>query len=422
MMTNCMDKSGNSIYFKLCCYIIYFLVIICGITPLNIDKYIVLMIITIIISFLKYYELKKITYLLLPLSTLIHGYVVLFALLLLIIKSKSLNKYQLIPTIVILTIESIHFLFLGKFSLISDFVLYCSYITMFFYLLFDNKTKCNFENLSLFCYSCTIILFIVVYNMISTFGVMETMSGIHRDGSIMGSDDGENVIGAALNANSVGYFSLIVITLLFVGNRKLKMPLYLYILSYIIAIVAGIISFSRTWIILVVLSLIMFIMCSNKNISRKIILVIVIGVLLFSMSSINIIQNAYDVFGDRLNGDDIETLGNRTGISDKYIEYMNENKDTWVWGRGSIQSKYINNATIHNAIIQIVFSYGAIGFLTYLVSFVLFFKRARGRQTPKVQYIPFIACFIEIQTLQFLSPPFMMFPILISMQALSSVD
>ena len=419
MKTILFRRNNNSIYFNICILLILFFVIINGITSYSINKYFILTVITFFISLLKYDDLKKITYFLLPLTTIIHGYIILILLFLLLLKTKSLNKYQLIPSILLLSIETIHFFIFGNFIDFTDYMYYSSCIMIFFYLLFDNQND-NFKNISLFCYGSTIILFVVLFNMIATYGIAEVLTGIHRDGSTMGvNDDGNSVINVALNANSVGYLSIAIITLLFIGNKILRMPTYMYITMYIIAISAGIISFSRAWMIIMFFSLIIFILWNNV-ISKKILLIISLLILSIPFFSLEVIQNIYDTFYSRFISEDIVTGGNRVNISTKYIEYMNINIDSWIWGRGTINSKNINNVTIHNGTLQILFSYGIIGILIYLFSFLIYFNKNNLKNISKIQYIPFIACFMEIQTLQFLSPPFLMFPILVSLQAIKS--
>ena len=412
-------RNTNSIYFKLCFILVSLFVIINGISPYNINKYFVLFVITIFISLLNCNELKKITYYILPLVTILHGYIILMILLLLIVKSKSLNKYQILPTILLLTIETIHFLTHGDLSSFSNFIYYSSCIALFFYILFDNKND-SIENISLFCYGTSLILFIVSYNMITTFGISDVLNGMHRDGSIMGSNEGENIIRVALNANSVGYLSIAVITLLFIGKEDLKIPSLIYVLLFAICIFAGIISFSRAWMIMILFSLIAYIFLKKDLISKKIFLIISVSLLALLVSSTEIIQIIYDSFYNRFIADDIETVGNRTSISNNYIEYLNNNKDAWIWGRGTIGSQSISNITVHNGTLQVIISYGIIGIFVYLLSFIMYFKKYNLNKVSKILYIPFIVCFIEIQTLQFLSPPFLMFPILVSLMALKT--
>ena len=402
--------------------IIIFLVTCVTVFHYNFNHYLVLLLISSFVSFLKYDNLKKITFFILPLITTIHGYIILVLLILLLIKSNAINKYQLIPPLVLTMIELFHFILNGTITDIMDFIFYISCIFMFFFLLFDNKKQYEISNdyIKLFCYSLSIVLFIVTYNMLTTYGITETFSGIHRDGSTMGnSEDGKNIIGVALNANSIGYFSLAAITLLFLGNKKLNMPYYVYLLCYIISIIAGIISFSRAWMILTTMSFILFILFNNFNLKKKIIFMLVIACISVVIINTNygLFQNIFDVFYSRFTNSDITTAGNRTNISTKFLNFLSENTEAWIWGNGLINSKYINEVSIHNGTLQILISYGIIGLFVFFFSGIMFFYKLSSKRITKIQYIPFIACFLMLQSLQFLSPYFLMFPILVSMIA-----
>jgi hypothetical protein len=249
--------------------------------------------------------------------------------------------------------------------------------------------------------------------MINTFGVVGAFSGMFRDGCVIGESSEKGAVGVSLNANSVAYYSLTLFSILLYQPSKLKYSKVVLCVGVMIAIIAGIISFSRSWIILVTFFVLaLFLLTSHKRSLFAAIIAAIIIAPTFSFFS-----NVASVYSDRFTSDDMETVGNRKHITMKLFDYMEENPDTYLWGSGVLTYSENTKQTVtpHNATQQIFVCTGIIGLLAFFVPLFLFCKRYYTKERGFLPFLPFLICFLDIQTIQFLSPHFLMLPIIASL-------
>ena len=376
----------------------------------SLNQYILMCICCISLLCTTYKECKYLLFFLLPLSCALQAFTISIGVLILYLKSPKKSFGNLAPFILLISLELIHLLNATNVTIV-DFLYYSTYLFTFFYLLSDGDTTSSPRFCTkMFCYGLMVSLFAVIYGMIDTYGIVGAFSGLYRDGSVIGKSSNENAVGVSLNANSVAYYSLALISIILCNQSKLKISRFLITAGIIISMLAGIISFSRTWIILLSLFiLIVFFLTSQK----KAFLIAFLAALIIipSFSGYSDITNGYS---QRFQSEDIQTAGNRQGITRFLFNYLNDNPSAYIWGVGVLTyEEYTQQAVSpHNATQQILVCTGLLGLLIFTITIYKYGRKNFLRNRDWISLLPFFICLLEIQTIQFLSPHFLLFPII----------
>lgn len=357
-----------------------------------------------------YKECKYLLFFLLPLSCALQAFTISIGVIILYLKSPKKSFGYLGSFVLLFLIELFHVLDVPSVTNV-DFIYYVTFLFTFLYLLSDGDTISSPRFCTkMFCYGLMIALFAVIFGMIKTYGIAGAFSGLYRDGTVIGSASDVNAVGVSLNANSVAYYSLALISIILCNPSRLQMSRLFIIVGVIISILAGIISFSRTWIILLSLFLLaIFTLTSQKKALLLAFLAALIVVPTFSVYS-----DITDAYSQRFQSEDLQTAGNRQGITIQLFEYLNNNPTAYIWGAGVLT--YGDNTQLkvspHNATQQILVCTGLLGLFTFVIIIYKFLRKNFFKERNWISVLPFIICFLEIQTIQFLSPHFLLFPIL----------
>lgn len=379
-------------------------------------------VIAVLLIILPYPHLIYLLFFILPLTCGIPGYVMLLSIIILLLKSKHKTALQIIPVLVISLVEIFHASFYDFNADLKGILSYLSFTAVFFFLLFDqNKTIDRRICIKYFCLGAVFTLMIIYADLILKNGFTEIITGNLRSGFAMGIDDVEEMKNhLALNANSIAYYSIVSLGCLLLGRKKLQLSLPLYLLLTCAAIAAGVLSFSRTWLLLIAIISILFIITnklSNKFITMATIAIIVS---LAIMSDSAFFSPITENITNRIENDNIATAGGRVTIFKEYNRFWSSDIKYMLFGTGAVYYKEVarQSASMHNGIQQIYVCYGVCGIILYITVIFIFIRKYRQKGLPLLYYLPIIACFLFDQSIQFLNPYYLMLPFIPAAYAL----
>ena len=190
------------------------------------------------------------------------------------------------------------------------------------------------------------------------------------------------------------------------------MGIGLYVVLMVIAIASGLLSFSRTWMLVVAVIMLWYLIFEKQR--NKLFMVVLMFLALFVVISQGWIEQILLTFTDRFELQNMETAGGRTELFHIYNEFWLSDISYVFFGTGTTFYKIIANMplSIHNSIQQIYVCQGLFGLLIYILVAIYFSRNYSSPYKDYVSYIPLIAVFLFSQSLQFLMPQFLMFPIL----------
>lgn len=370
--------------------------------------------ITLFMVLLPYTQLVYLLFFILPLTCGIPGYVMLISIVLLVIKSKHITAAQIIPAFLIAVMEIIHVSLYDFSADLRGVLSYLSFIAVFFFLLFESdRTVMRQMCIKYFCFGAVFTLAVIYTDLILENGFAEVVAGNLRSGFAMGIEEVEEMKNRlVLNANSIAYYSIVSLACLLLGRRKLQLGFWSYVSMLVIAIAGGILSFSRTWLFLAAVVFVLFILAnkpSNKFILGAAIAAIV-GLVIVSDSAFfaPIVEN----MTSRIGNDDIATAGGRLTIFNRYNDFWLSEMKYVLFGTGAVYYKEVagQSMSIHNGLQQIYVCYGLCGILLYIGVIVGFLRRFKHVKLSLLFCLPFIACFLFDQSIQFLNPYYLMLP------------
>ena len=347
----------------------------------------------------------------------VHGAAWIPLVLILMLKARKFNALQFVFAIVILLIEIIH---LATYSFDVDlikYVLYAVDIIVFFFMLFDDTTDEGSlkNNIKYYINGVVAAALIVIAHSISGFGFNEVFLESMRIGSDFNQDEINAGMQTTFNSNQLAYFSITAFTLaLFV--KKIYKHNLVKVLMMLVLVLAGVLTASRTWIIVMALVLALFFLFNNVK-GRLVFVLVAVALLLLAGRYITYSEAFEERFATRFKESSFETAGHRTEIFADYNRWLAAHPERIIYGTGAIyygkvcQIQY----SMHNGTQQILVCYGVIGLLLFAICAYAFYRRFSKKSKIKFSnYIPFLICFIFLQSGQFLSPPIMMLPCIAS--------
>lgn len=366
---------------------------------------------------LSYNHLFSFLFFLFPFTCGIPGYTILIAFVILIIKKGSITYKQLIPVLIILLLELIN-----QASIISteysSFFSFISFCAIFFFILNDEEKVNHYNNLLFFVVGSCIVFLIIYYNILIQSSFDDFISSsTYRVGVLewYDAEDLSEVNKLIMNANELAYYAICSISiLLFLIPLSKNKVLLTFLLLF--CFLSGVLTYSRTFILCTVLIILFCIVFLRSQFSLKGLLIcsviIFIGYYYFGTYS----EDIFSTFEDRLNEDNVETAGSRTTIFISYNEKWAESGFYVLFGCGVIDyAKTLGLLkSMHNGIQQIYVCLGVLGFTLFIQQIVTFIRNHIKK--PNILYItPFIITIIFDQSIQFLSPATLMFPIVTSL-------
>ena len=142
-----------------------------------------------------------------------------------------------------------------------------------------------------------------------------------------------------------------------------------------------------------------------------------IGVVIFLSNNELVLEYFTTRFTEDSN--DLATAGGRTTVFQKYSDYLADNPLSLLFGTGAV---YYREATgvglsTHNAIQQILVSYGLLGLIIFVIALLKNVRRYFNRNNV-MTILPLCMTLLFVQTIQFLNPYFLMCPIIVAFYAL----
>lgn len=413
-------KSHNPIDFGLVFFsvLLSILVLVRDLGYADIPQFVFILYVTIACIVLPYKSLKPFSFFLLTFWWAIHGLGALAVFFALIIKSGKWNGKQILFTILILSLELISFATYSFTVEINKFIVYAIMISMFFYILFDdtddeeNLRKC----IKWFILGTVIVISIIIIHYITLFSFEVMLMGgmrIGGDDDIFIQGEADTTRYAAMNANTLAYCSITAFALALIVKDVFKTQATRWI-CILLLLVAGLLSTSRTW--LLVLAIVLFFYFVYSNTKGKLGLAVFAGLLLLLAVQYTDYSEAFTSrFEDRMSSQNIESAGERTELLDAYNTFLHDNPDYLLMGTGAIYYKKVCHVwnSVHNGTQQILVCYGILGILVFVACVYVFYKcYIRKRKIPFLYYVPFLGCFLFDQSIQFLNPVQLMFPFL----------
>ncbi len=388
---------------------------------ISMPGYVVSLFFVVSLLFLSYNDAIKAIFYLMPFTNGIPGYTVLFALIVLLLKTRKLNIGQILPAAFIAFLELANVSFFHIEARYTSVISYICFITLFFLILFNQDRRIDKKAcVRYFCYGVSVALPIVYIPIIINYSFDTVISGEVRGSMIMGYENPEDALNhLAMNANTMAYYSIVLLAILLWGRKKLNFNKPLYYILVIISIITGACSFSRAWLLLVAVMILLYVINSRYRVIY--ILFIAIGLSFVFTTQNFVIQTISDVFASRMNAENIETGGLRTVIFSEYNEKWSADISNIIIGTGAVHSGEVLDidVSMHSGLQQIWVSHGILGLLLYVLVFLYYLKHYCHRKTPIAQYMPFIFCFMFDQSIQFLVPYPLMLPFLPTLYLLS---
>ena len=332
---------------------------------------------------------------------------------------KSLNKVVLF--IVIFLMEISHYGYYTFDIQIAEIVGYASFLFLMFYIIADNPKDVDYGKcITLFCIGAAVLLLGIIINNSLLISQLDPINGIVRlgDNKELG-DFSETRMMLTANANTIGYYSIAAISCLLVLQYYKKINSILFLILFAVSFYGGVLSVSRTWAILMIFSVIVYLRFMKHNIVKSLLLigVLSIGVVVFLSQNEIILE----FFTQRFTEDstNLSTAGGRTIIFKSYNDYLADNPFSLLWGEGAVYYKEASGiaSATHNALQQIIVSYGLVGLCIFICAFIRSTKKYFSKKE-LMAILPLCMMVLFVQTIQILNPYFLMAPIIVAFYAL----
>lgn len=403
-----------------CTGIMMLLLVARDILGVDISDIIVTVICILSMSCLKYAQMVNYIFFMFPIMCGVPGYIISTAYILLVIKGPRLKIRQIFPLLIIVILEIINESYRSIEGLHTGMLSFLSFTAIFFYFLDEDKSNKYSVRKSLIYYGLgTVFVFIVIYtNMFREYGITTILSGMLRSGALgVEGNDVTHMRGhLALNANTIAYMSISVVSIFSVMIEKIQTKRIFYFSIIAVCLFSGILSFSRTFIAAAVLFYILLLLTTRGAKKIKLgtlFLIVAIAAMFFFGDTILTIT---DTFVGRAEESNFTTAGGRTVLFKLYNEaWLNDFKYI-LFGTGAVSYfpvLHIYNA-MHCGLQQIWVCLGITGLLLYLIRGTIYLKRIYTGKI--ILYLPFISTLFFDQSIQFLSPYPLVLILLATMQ------
>lgn len=410
---NSLTISNKNVLLYACSALLCLIIFIRDIMGIGIPNITFAVIVCVAALVLKLDSFKMFLFFLFPYTCGVPGYTMLVGIIALLAKSfgnTQIRKLQIIPTVLIAFLEFFNnVIHISNFD-ISAYMSFISFTAVFFFMLFD---KSNYERsrecVIAFIAGTIFVTVVIYYKMIVAFGLDMILMGQLR--GAMGDISEEGTGKLITNGNNIAYLSIILVSILLIGAKKLKLPVILYYSLLLLSVLIGMGSFSRTWMLLIALIIVIYLIY-QRNFKALLSLLFLCGTIVFIFP--DILEAFSNVMINRMTGENIETGGGRTEIFTHYNELWSQNLLYVLFGVGvtSYYDVLQYGHAMHNSIQQIYVCLGVIGLILYVYLFSKFFKTRYIGKTTFLNYLPFIAGVIFLQSIQFLRPYFLMLPLI----------
>lgn len=406
-----LELLRNELKLVLCIVAISLILIIRDIIGVNVSDFVLTGICALSMMTLKYEKMVYYIFFLFPIMCGAPGYIITIAYLLLVLKGPKLKSKQIVPLIIVALLEVVNESFNNTEGLYTGILSFLSFTAIFFYFLDERESLFSVRKCLIYYGLGATLTFIVIYsNMFIEYGLDAILSGMLRSGALGVADNDVTKMQGhlAMNANTIAYLSVSVVTIFYVmlsQNIKDIKTKWLFIVIIIVSLVAGLLSFSRTFVGVVFFFAILFIFLAKGKQKIKLIVALATLSIVVVVFSSDILLNMYDTFLGRMEDSNMDTAGGRTILFHLYNKAWLGDISYIIFGAGVVSywdTLHVYNA-IHNGLQQIWVCLGIIGFLTYIVSISTYLYRCYIKENI-ILYLPFFATLLLDQSIQFLAP------------------
>ncbi len=405
-------KSKSSYTFIIWCALLALVVACHNIFTLGINQYLIVALASVYMFGLSYKNLLYYGVFIIPLAAGMNGGVLWVLYLLLLFKSPHVKKLQIIFPVLLVLVESFNMLVSPTAFDFKALFFYFAYLALFFYYIFEDSAGVDVSKLfRVYLIGVSIVCMIVVARILYEGSLTDFLTNEQRLGfstaDIVKSREGY----ININPNSLGYFASVGFSLLLLGRKLLKFKKIPYVICLAAFLLSGGLTVSRTWLIVSTFALLWYMYYHAFNVK-----VWLFGALaFFVVMQFNLIPDAFvDSFTQRFTDESVETGSGRTEIFETYNKYMEEHPERIPFGVGILVYGDVISSThsMHNGTQQILVGCGVFGLLLFFIAAISFYRRyIIYRHPPIFRYMPFIAASLFLQTLQFLTPHDLMFPL-----------
>lgn len=393
-----------------------------------ISKFIIMAFSLAVLAMAQYETMVQMLSFTLPLVCGLPGtYLMLGALLLLIVKRKRINFWQLGSIAFIVIAEVVASLWYPRLDVIA-IVNYISFAGIVFFLIHDSEELDFQECIQRYLYGTALLLAVIVISTLQTAprNWLDSFArGMFRFGQEHVGNEQEMVL--LLNANSMAYYSVVGMACgVFLAERKKGFWRIFNIAAVVFFAVAGFLTLSRSWLLVVAICMLLYIFSKLRS-PKQFLAVALVLVVVFTVGSIYLQQHPELTAGflARLTDDTVETGGGRENLFIDYMEAFFAQVRFILMGTGVTQyhSQTQIYESMHNGTQQILVCYGIIGFIVFMTSLirsVVSAKGTKGKKRDVVRYLPLIAVVLFVQTIQFLNPNMLMLPFIIGVYAVKA--
>jgi len=348
-------------------------------------------------------------------------YMMLSALIFLVVKRRSINARQFLGILFLLLMELSASIWYIKTD-IAEIIKYLSYAAVVFMIISDSNLQVDYIGCIKSYVLGTLLLSIII--VISTIQKAPSdcsqlfSKGWYRFGAIQA--EGVEEVIVRLNPNSMAFYSIIGICCCFVLIGRInKLERIINIGALFIFALIGILSTSRTWILVLLVIMGIYIVSIAKN--RKKVVISLVCFLTFIIFVKIVLHNFPEIgYGllERLVSGSTRTGGGRIHLFMTYF-YSFFNSGYILFGTGVTQYRMMLNMSesVHNGLQQIVICYGVVGAIIFLYFLVHPLLEAI-RKVKLLFWLPFIGMFLFMQTIQFINPVMHIMPYVITVFSL----
>lgn len=224
-----------------------------------------------------------------------------------------------------------------------------------------------------------------------------------------------------LNANTLAYYSLVstMFGLIMIDREKGIMKILVF-LGTAFLMLSGILTVSRSWILITGGCLGLYLLSRMKDIRYIFASVLMVIVLLYAGSKLlELAPELLSGFRTRMTDDTVSSGGGRFEHAVYYLKAMSENARVAFIGAGTTYYMSVLGTIYasHTGTIQVLVSYGIIGSAIFFCGILSPLRKKDGCKAPLLYWLPFIACVLFVQTIQFINPAYLIYPYILTVYA-----
>lgn len=307
----------------------------------------------------------------------------------------------------------------------TDEVSFISCLFMFAALLCSDRSRPR-HFLLMYVLGVTCAFVIVVGNTGREVGYNVLLTG----GIRLGYDaDAMNAIGSAakgislkFNPNEIGYFSIAAVAISLLLFLKTQTNRVLLGACSAVCVVSGLLSQSRTWLILFALLVAVQLMVNIKSVEamRRTFVIAVLCVL----AAVVFLQANSDVWNQivlRFKDGNLASAGGRTQLFSLYNQYLESNTFRFLFGSGAVGYKIVTGIpfSTHNGFQQLVVCFGVLGAAFFVAMLCVALIKAKGGKSFSLNYwLPLFIVVLFIQSVQLVNPWTLMLPLVCGVAAI----